>query len=530
MNLAFFSFALNVYAVRTCLVSSTSSAGGFSTSDAGWKERSLSLCRKRHEDLHWLRSYSNAVDKPKISKSDPKRNLKSAPVRSASAVLSPCAAFRRVLTAGKTLHQKKPFRQLMSLYTLSTYYSPSLDEILHKHHAACSVSRDAKHEFPLGGVNVVKVVELIESLLKEHPQTEHPSVEGSKCCPNQHPLKKLDFGTSLLRRVSFRHTCKGWLLWMHRVRLRYVSRVLLCIDHKRRGFHPSRSSLRRASPPSTTCSRSKTQTTSTRRQTALCRTRGSFFAKDMLSVFKQLHDENPDLHVWFDVLCVNQHKVAAKEYDVDFFKTTFHSAIKEIGHTTVVLSPWNNPLPLARSWCLWEIYGCTLDKEIRTDVVIPRSEKDKFEQQFENNVRELTGMLSNIDIAKAEAWDKNDQKMILEACKSSPDGVGGIQESIVSLLRQWMVDTGRQLLENARQRRHAEGRPAAQQLGIVVARPRQVRGSRTHCIDDRWPSWRRFLVQNIQTHLAGLNSLASVVARPRQVRGSRTIVSTIVGH
>ena len=31
-----------------------------------------------------------------------------------------------------------------------------------------------------------------------------------------------------------------------------------------------------------------------------------------------------------------------------------------IGHTLLVLSPWRNPIPLRRSWCLWEIV-CTLE-------------------------------------------------------------------------------------------------------------------------------------------------------------------------
>ena len=29
--------------------------------------------------------------------------------------------------------------------------------------------------------------------------------------------------------------------------------------------------------------------------------------------------------------------------------------VRNIGHTLLILSPWNDPRPLKRAWCLWEI-------------------------------------------------------------------------------------------------------------------------------------------------------------------------------
>ena len=38
----------------------------------------------------------------------------------------------------------------------------------------------------------------------------------------------------------------------------------------------------------------------------------------------------------------------------------FKTAVAAFGHTLLVLAPWQDPVVLTRSWCLWEIY-CILE-------------------------------------------------------------------------------------------------------------------------------------------------------------------------
>ncbi len=54
--------------------------------------------------------------------------------------------------------------------------------------------------------------------------------------------------------------------------------------------------------------------------------------------------------VWFDVFCVNQHSRADKDFN-NWWSTTFQGAIKQFGRTVMVLSPWQDPVPLTRAWC-----------------------------------------------------------------------------------------------------------------------------------------------------------------------------------
>jgi hypothetical protein len=37
----------------------------------------------------------------------------------------------------------------------------------------------------------------------------------------------------------------------------------------------------------------------------------------------------------------------------DSWASTFKAAVGAIAHTCLVLSPWDDPVVLTRSWCLW---------------------------------------------------------------------------------------------------------------------------------------------------------------------------------
>merc|ERR1712157_377433 len=58
--------------------------------------------------------------------------------------------------------------------------------------------------------------------------------------------------------------------------------------------------------------------------------------------------------VWFDMCIVNQHDTAEKPFD--WWCTTFKHSVKRIGHTLLILLPWQSPEALKRAWCLWEIF------------------------------------------------------------------------------------------------------------------------------------------------------------------------------
>lgn len=60
----------------------------------------------------------------------------------------------------------------------------------------------------------------------------------------------------------------------------------------------------------------------------------------------------------FDAFCNNQHDISSKLFE--WFCSTFKDSIASIGTVLQVMTPWNDPMPLKRAWCLWETF-CALE-------------------------------------------------------------------------------------------------------------------------------------------------------------------------
>ena len=58
-------------------------------------------------------------------------------------------------------------------------------------------------------------------------------------------------------------------------------------------------------------------------------------------------------YFWFDIFTVNQFE--APHYDQSFWTETFKNQVKTIGHTLLILHPWDAPIPFTRAWCVWEM-------------------------------------------------------------------------------------------------------------------------------------------------------------------------------
>jgi hypothetical protein len=70
--------------------------------------------------------------------------------------------------------------------------------------------------------------------------------------------------------------------------------------------------------------------------------------QDVLAVMLDHAEKNPNTFFWFDLFCNNQHE--APSYPFDWWSTTFKNNIESIGKVLLVLTPWNDPVPLKRAW------------------------------------------------------------------------------------------------------------------------------------------------------------------------------------
>jgi hypothetical protein len=70
--------------------------------------------------------------------------------------------------------------------------------------------------------------------------------------------------------------------------------------------------------------------------------------QDVMAVMLDYAEKNPNTFFWFDLFCNNQHE--APSYPFDWWSTTFRKNIQGIGKVLLVLTPWDDPLPLRRAW------------------------------------------------------------------------------------------------------------------------------------------------------------------------------------
>lgn len=166
----------------------------------------------------------------------------------------------------------------------------------------------------------------------------------------------------------------------------------------------------------------------------------------VLIALKYHFRDKPNVVLWFDIFTVNQHKTAT--YDFSWWSTTFKSAIASFGHTVMVLAPWQNPLPLTRSWCLFELWS-TVDTKSNFEVAMSESEIDQFLKDIcEDTEESVNKMLGTIDVSKSEAFHKVYEQQIKAAVENSV-GFGNLNMVVFKQLRSWMVKTVQNRLDSS---------------------------------------------------------------------------------
>ncbi len=102
-------------------------------------------------------------------------------------------------------------------------------------------------------------------------------------------------------------------------------------------------------------------------------------------------------YFWFDIFTVNQFE--AISYPQDFWTTTFKEQVRDIGHTLLILHPWDAPIPLTRCWCVWEMY-CTLDTKAEMVIRQPTRDAISLEKALAMDPSGTKKQIASIDTRK----------------------------------------------------------------------------------------------------------------------------------
>ena len=112
----------------------------------------------------------------------------------------------------------------------------------------------------------------------------------------------------------------------------------------------------------------------------------------VVDVMEQHVREDPDAYFWLDLFTNNQNEVANKDFD--WFSQTFRDCIRDIGQVLLVLSPWYEPIPICRAWCLFEIHNSIEEPDVSLSIRLPLSEVDDLREGVIEDQRCIINALS----------------------------------------------------------------------------------------------------------------------------------------
>jgi len=166
----------------------------------------------------------------------------------------------------------------------------------------------------------------------------------------------------------------------------------------------------------------------------------SYNLEDSVDVMRQFEEEHPRTYFWFDLVINNQHDTSERPFE--WWCNTFQESIEKIGTVVLVLAPWDNPTPLKRSWCLFEIM-CSMNAGEKVDLKIrlPTHQEDAFIKGLEEDHKSAINALIGVKTEESEAFSESDKKNIFKAVEESI-GFHNLNSKINDQMRLWFVEEG----------------------------------------------------------------------------------------
>ena len=163
---------------------------------------------------------------------------------------------------------------------------------------------------------------------------------------------------------------------------------------------------------------------------------------DVLNTMLKYAESHPNTYFWFDLFVNDQNN--APNYPYSWWATTFQSQVGQIGRTMLVMSPWNDPIPLTRAWCLFEIRA-TLETGSQLEIVLPEQQKQMLKEALLKDPKTVLQVLADVDGEKADAFKASDREQIFKAVQEMDGGFRKLNGDVKVLMRGWMMDVGRSL-------------------------------------------------------------------------------------
>jgi len=140
---------------------------------------------------------------------------------------------------------------------------------------------------------------------------------------------------------------------------------------------------------------------------------------------------------WFDIFSNNQHKAHTREFT--WWQTVFRNNIGKLKRTLLVLE-WDDPKPLKRAWCLWEMVS-TVNTESDFQVLMSPRNEASFVTALMEDFDNLVYKTCNVNLKEAEAFNPSDRDNIFKAVEASA-GFERVNQQVIGIMRDWMTQRG----------------------------------------------------------------------------------------
>lgn len=168
---------------------------------------------------------------------------------------------------------------------------------------------------------------------------------------------------------------------------------------------------------------------------------------DVVDAMRKIKDQSegdPIVYYWFDLFTNNQN-IQAEPPPFEWWCMTFKQAIQRIGRVAVVITPWEDPIPLQRSWCLFEVYTAVVAKS-QFEVIMSTNERNRFESMIAIKSTAFHDMLGNIDLRKSQATNPLDRDRIFEVVEKAVT-FRRLNMIVTEKFREWILSTAKNSCE-----------------------------------------------------------------------------------
>jgi len=144
------------------------------------------------------------------------------------------------------------------------------------------------------------------------------------------------------------------------------------------------------------------------------------------------------VYFFIDCVCINQWHPAKHLDDLD-------RTICSADGLVMVILDWENPIPLQRAWCLFEI-SIALSSATRVHVGMTNSTRKALRKALFSNFDHVLQKMDKIDVRHAGATYEKDLYDIRDKIKSMI-GYGKLNNRVINALKDWLVDEAERMLK-----------------------------------------------------------------------------------